>query len=390
MLPQAFALGAPLIQRPLPSFLLLRVVLTALFVFSVARPAKAHDAFELTTTGRLTPTELTLVTISTRGCGLAFLDPRRPLGTSFSPDELPRLAPSLEAAGRDLFELSQRGVRMVPLSVKAELTVEQELQLTTVYPAPNAGPLHVLAKHVQTLGSGYADAFTLTQTRPDAVLGIAVFTSDAAELSVDVLDVAASAGAPQLDASSKAQISFGRTFLLGVEHILTGYDHLLFLAGVLLGCRRGRSMVAFASAFTVAHSITLALAALDVVSLPASLVEPLIAASVVLVGIQNLLRPDTPPARSTLCFGFGLVHGFGFAGALRELGLGQNGASIALPLVGFNLGVEAGQLLVVAVLLPLLLQVRKSAAFSRVALPAASWVVAAAGALWLVDRTLLS
>jgi hydrogenase/urease accessory protein HupE len=377
-------------QGLLRAHFLLRFVLAALFVFSVARTAAAHDPFELTTVGRLTPTELTLVTTSTRGCALALTDPRRPRGASFAPEELPRLTPSLEVAGRNLFELTQHGVRILPLSVKAELTVEQELQLTVVYPAPNAGPLQVLARHVQTLGIDYANAFTLTQERPAAVLGAAVFTSDAAQLSVDVLDRVAPSATPPLGSSGKAHISFGRTFVLGIEHILAGYDHLLFLAGLLIACRRARAMAAIVTAFTLAHSITLALAALDVVSFPASLVEPLIAASIVLVGVENLLLKHAPPARTALCFGFGLVHGFGFAGALRELGLGQNGAPIALPLLGFNLGVEAGQLLVVAVLLPLLLCLRKSPALSRIALPAASLAVAVAGAWWLVDRTLLS
>lgn len=370
---------------------LLRLVLTTLFVFSVARTAAAHDPFELTTVGRLTPRELTLVTTSTRGCALALAAPRRPRGSSFAPEELARLSPSLEAAGRDLFELSQHGARLLPLRAKAELTAEQELQLTVVYPAPAAGPLQVLARHVQTLGAGYANAFTLTQELPAAVLGVAVFTSDAAELSIDVLGrVTPSVAPPPLGATGKARIGFGRTFLLGIEHILAGYDHLLFLAGLLLACRQARAMAAIVTAFTLAHSLTLALAALDVVSFPASLVEPLIAASIVLVGVENLLRRGAPPARTALCFAFGLVHGFGFAGALRELGLGQNGAPIALPLLGFNLGVEAGQLLVVAVLLPLLLLLRKRPSLSRIALPAASLAVAAAGTVWLVDRTLLS
>jgi hydrogenase/urease accessory protein HupE len=374
----------------LRALFLFRLVLTTLFVFSVARTAAAHDPFELTTVGRLTPSELTLVTTSTRGCALALTDPPRARRASFAPDELPRLTPSLEAAGRNLFELTQHGVLILPLSAKVELTVEQELQLTVVYPAPTAGPLRVLAKHVQALGPGYANAFTLTQELPAAVLGVAVFTSDDAQLSVDVLDHVATPATPPLGAARPPHIGFGRTFLLGIEHILAGYDHLLFLAGLLLACRQARAMAAIVTAFTVAHSLTLALAALDVVSFPARLVEPLIAASIVLVGVENLLRRGAPPARTALCFAFGLVHGFGFAGALRELGLGQNGAPIALPLLGFNLGVEAGQLLVVAVLLPLLLLLRKRPSLSRIALPAASLAVAAAGTVWLVDRTLLS
>jgi hypothetical protein len=116
----------------------------------------------------------------------------------------------------------------------------------------------------------------------------------------------------------------------------------------------------------------------------------LIAASIVFVGIENLVRRDAAPARVALCFAFGLVHGLGFAGALRDLGLGQRGTSIALPLLGFNLGVEAGQLLVVAVLLPALLLLRRKPNLARWVLPTASVCVATAGGYWLLDRTFFS
>lgn len=145
-------------------------------------------------------------------------------------------------------------------------------------------------------------------------------------------------------------------------------------------------MLLIVTTFTIAHSITLVLAALEWIVLPATVVEPLIAASIMWVGIENLLRGDTPPLRAPLCFAFGLVHGFGFAGALRELGLGQSGTPIALPLLGFNLGVEAGQLLVVAVVLPALLLLRKQPHVSRWVLAIASACIAAAGGYWLLSE----
>lgn len=334
---------------------------------------------------------MTLVTTATRGCALALLDPSSPRGTAFAPEELPRFAAGLEAAAAQLFEVTQNGRRLAARSVKAELTVEAEVRLTVVYPAPAAGPLAIVARHVQTLGPAYASALTLTQAEPAAVLGTAVFTSDAPELRVLVLGTAPAAGSSASRSASPApRISLARTFVLGVEHILLGFDHLLFLAGLLIACRRARPMLLIVTTFTVAHSITLVAGALDWVVLPASVVEPLIAASIVLIGIENLVRRDPPPMRIALCFAFGLVHGLGFAGALRELGLGRGGASIALPLLGFNLGVEAGQLLVVAVLLPALLLLRKKTHLARWVLPAASVCVVAAGAYWLLDRTFLT
>lgn len=371
-------------------FLLLRSLLCLLFFFTLAPPAAAHDPFELTTTGDVSPTGMTLVTTATRGCAATLLDPRS-RGPAFAPEELSRLAPRLEAVATQLFDVTQNGRRLTARSAKVELTVEAEVQLTVVYPAPAVGPLAIVARHVQALGPAYASALTLTQNDAAAVLGTAVFTSDAPELVVQVRGPAPPHTQPiPREDSNEARIGFARSFVLGVEHILAGLDHLLFLAGLLVACRKARSMLAIVTAFTVAHSITLALAALDWVVLPTSVVEPVIAASIVLVGVENLVRKDTPPARAALCFAFGLVHGFGFAGALRELGLGKGGTPIALPLLGFNLGVEAGQLLVVAVLLPAVLLLRKKPRVSRWLLPTASACVAAAGGYWLLDRTLLS
>jgi hydrogenase/urease accessory protein HupE len=174
---------------------------------------------------------------------------------------------------------------------------------------------------------------------------------------------------------------------LGIEHILTGYDHLLFLAGLLLACRRFGSMVVIITSFTLAHSLSLALATFEVVALPARVVEPLIAASILYVGVENLLRRDRESrGRWLLTFAFGLVHGLGFASVLRDLGIGEAGRGAIWPLIGFNAGVESGQLVVAAVLLPALLWARRFPKFERRLLPVLSGLVALAGLCWLVDR----
>ncbi|MFM8890435.1 MAG: HupE/UreJ family protein [Planctomycetia bacterium] len=135
-------------------------------------------------------------------------------------------------------------------------------------------------------------------------------------------------------------------FLLGVEHILVGYDHILFLLALIV-VSRPRELVSLVTAFTVAHSITLALATLGWVNLPATLVETAIAATIVYTAAENFWITDTA-GRWKTTFAFGLVHGFGFAGVLRDLGLPTDGFVRAL--VAFNLGVEAGQLAIVAAL----------------------------------------
>lgn len=185
----------------------------------------------------------------------------------------------------------------------------------------------------------------------------------------------------------------------GVHHILIGYDHLAFLISLLLPATllRDRSgwrpqprlrpvmlgVLGLVTAFTAAHSMTLSLAALGLVTPSSRAVEIAIAASVVLAALNNL-RPVVTRRLWIVALGFGLVHGFGFAGALGELGLPDKDRLLSL--VAFNLGVELGQLAVVAVVLPLLFVVRKRAWYSRLAMPVASLAIAALGAWWLVAR----
>ncbi len=185
----------------------------------------------------------------------------------------------------------------------------------------------------------------------------------------------------------------GRFFRLGMEHIFTGWDHLAFLLGLLLLGGSLSRLAGIVSSFTLAHSVTLGLAALGVVTIPSSIVEPAIAASVVAVAAENLwaLRPggdasarvaEAVRRRWRLTFCFGLVHGFGFASALQELALPR--AALAAGLVSFNLGVETGQLLVILAAVPLLRLVRRRAV-ARV--PATlSWALAGLGVLWLGER----
>jgi len=187
----------------------------------------------------------------------------------------------------------------------------------------------------------------------------------------------------------------------GVWHIWIGYDHILFLLSLLLPAvlmRERRQWLPVArfgdafwdvfkivTAFTVAHSITLSLAALGVISLPSRLVESAIAASVLLAASNNLL-PLVGGKRWVVAFAFGLIHGFGFAGVLAELGLPRD--ALVLALVGFNLGVEAGQLAVVAAFLPLAYYLRASWFYRRVVLFGGSLAIVAVAMVWLLERSL--
>ena len=175
----------------------------------------------------------------------------------------------------------------------------------------------------------------------------------------------------------------GSFFLLGVHHILSGYDHLLFLLCLLLPGGRLLALAKIITAFTVAHSVTLTLAVLQIVSLPDRLIEAVIGLSIAFVAAENLWLRPTTSRRWMVSFAFGLVHGFGFSTALRELGLPAQG--LLLSLFGFNAGVETGQALVVAICLPLLLLLRRTRWEGR-AVASASLAILVIGLVLFVER----
>jgi hypothetical protein len=186
---------------------------------------------------------------------------------------------------------------------------------------------------------------------------------------------------------------------LGVHHIFAGIDHLLFLVALLLPSvlvRRGKEWIPapnfraalvdvlkIVTSFTLAHSITLSLSALNVLRLPSRFVESGIAASVVLAAVNNLIRV-LDEDRWTAAFALGLLHGFGFSATLMDLGLPRK--NLLLTLFGFNCGVEIGQMCVVAAFLPLAYLARRSPLYRIVGLVSGSVVIAAIASIWLVER----
>jgi hydrogenase/urease accessory protein HupE len=177
---------------------------------------------------------------------------------------------------------------------------------------------------------------------------------------------------------------------LGIEHILTGYDHLLFLLSLLVITQRFWPALKIITFFTLAHSITLALASFNVIDFPSSIVEPLIAITIVYVALENIWRGEQVKGREWLTFFFGLIHGFGFASVLREMNIGDNEGGILLPLFSFNLGVELGQISVAALVLPVIWWLHRKPRVDRWLAPACSMLTGMAGTYWLIERTLLS
>lgn len=164
--------------------------------------------------------------------------------------------------------------------------------------------------------------------------------------------------------SSHPPSSAASFFPLGVEHIATGYDHLLFLLALILCGGNLKSLIKIITAFTLAHSMTLGAAALGMVSLPSALVEAVIALSIAYVAFENLFPRFAISRRWTISFLFGLVHGFGFSSVLQEIGLPKD--SLVWALLNFNLGVEVGQLVAVLITLPALLWLNKQTHAQRV------------------------
>jgi hydrogenase/urease accessory protein HupE len=253
---------------------------------------------------------------------------------------------------------------------------------------PPVGHLSLRSLVLGRLPPGHRDYISVSLGSGNLLLERLVGANDG-PVSV-ALPPTADPGSPDQTAPERHTPTFWGFLRLGIAHIWTGYDHLLFLFGLLLVCRSFRSIIGIISCFTLAHSITLALATLGIVNLPGRLVEPAIAASIFYVGVENLARRGAEPkGRWALTFGFGLIHGFGFASALQELGIGRNGHGIAMPLFTFNLGVEIGQITIAAIVLPIVWQLRKNAGFVRYGVPILSAVVALAGLYWFLQRTVL-
>jgi hydrogenase/urease accessory protein HupE len=203
---------------------------------------------------------------------------------------------------------------------------------------------------------------------------------------------------PQQDyvlGSHQSVASVVRQFLIqGVYHIFTGPDHILFIIGLLLLGGTLKQLLKIVTAFTVVHSVTLCLSALNILSPPARIIEPTIALSIVFVGVHSIVmrkkhpgEKSLPDARLLFAFGFGFIHGFGFANALRELELPRQ--ALVAALFAFNLGVECGQACIVVTVAPLLaLLHRQNNRIARRFVTAGSLAVIAAGGFWFVQRVL--
>lgn len=189
-------------------------------------------------------------------------------------------------------------------------------------------------------------------------------------------------GTTEAGGSAGRNSAWSDFLLLGMEHILTGYDHLLFLLALLLGKQSFKQYAATITAFTIAHSITLSLAVLGIVTIPSKWVELTIALSICYVAVENIVRKEISH-RALITFLFGLVHGLGFAGILSEMDIPTT--NLALSLISFNVGIEIVQIVLVLLLLPLLGLLQRSS-WQRMSLTVCSTAIVAIGAFWSIER----
>ena len=275
------------------------------------------------------------------------------------------------------------GVLMSPAEIRCQLDELKNVELFLSWPNPQFKKLEMDFLVIRQLTPGHRMFLTLQNPSGETIAErLLSQSSTLVTIQLDATTTATTATA----STNAPPPTFAGFLKLGVEHILTGYDHLLFLFALLVVTRDFKSALKVITCFTIAHSITLGVATFDLLHLSSRIVEPLIAVTIVYVGVENILARGDPHGRWMLTFAFGLIHGFGFASVLREMGVGAHSGGVAMPLFSFNLGVELGQLAVAVIALPIIWQLRKKETFLRRGVPVCSVIVAVLGAFWLVER----
>jgi hydrogenase/urease accessory protein HupE len=354
-------------------------ILVILFSLLSLQDAAAHDPglSSLTIRQRTKGLEATVTLAVKDAVQLAELDENH--DGAVSQVEFTRGQSRLEAVLSRQIVIAADGKVAKDSSIHSRLDGNNNVEVCLNFHAIGFSSLEIQSKILASLPLGHRQYLQIQNSRGETIFE-RLLSAAADRATVQMPDATSSI------AAFEAVRSFANFLSLGVKHILTGYDHLLFLLGLLLVARGFFSSLGTITSFTIAHSITLAVATLQVGQIPSRIVEPLIAASIVFVGIENLLRGDIPTARRMVAFGFGLIHGFGFASALREAGIGSGTGGILLPLFSFNLGVELGQIMVAAIALPIIWKLRENPMFIARWAPACSAAVVLLGSFWFVQR----
>jgi hydrogenase/urease accessory protein HupE len=366
----------PALLTVCPCRAVLCLILLAMATFTV----HAHDPGLSTATVRLQTRKLEAVLVFSVRDVAVLVDLDKDRDGELSKEELAEGAAELQKTVGQALEVKFDGEPAKASDARCRFDESDNASVYLSFPVRSFSNLVVRSTWLKRLPPGHRQFFSLENPNGE-VLAERMLSATADTVTVQ-MDGAGTQ--PEL-----AKNSFVDFLVLGVKHIWTGYDHLLFLFGLLIVTRNFVSSLKIITCFTIAHSLTLAVATLSLVQISSRIVEPLIAASIVYVGVENLLRGDDPKGRWLLTFAFGLIHGFGFASVLRELGVGANGSGITVPLVSFNLGVELGQIAVAALALPVIWKLRTNPVFIYRWVPACSFLVVLLGGYWFVQRVWL-
>ncbi len=357
-------------------FSMLKKISIFLTLFLWSSFSLAHEPFEITATARVLPNQISINLLITDTTAAKLCLPDKSV-SKLHDSELEQFYVEIEGCVATMLSLKMGETLLTPTRQEVKLSEEKDLDATIYYVPVQASELLIEATYLARLDENYGS--TLTATSEHEFLAQKFLQGENRTLLLKLGDS---------EALSPQRESFGSFVLLGIEHIVLGFDHLLFLAGLLVLGRQWKYLIAVITAFTIAHSMTLVLSALGLIFLPGRLVEACIAASIVYVAVENLWlihKDQQPKWRWLLAFLFGLLHGFGFAGALQETGMISDG-NLLIPLAGFNIGVELGQLAIAAIVLPPFLVILRNQLMRRWLPSSISCVVGIFGLYWLADR----
>ena len=332
----------------------LRCLLALFIILAVTPSARAHPLAQNAMWVVFAPDRIRVaVNVSVREIGIAQQVPAT--DGNFDRDELDAAAKrdgdyllrhlTLAAEGR---ELAGRVVKVTPPATIGTNTEQTFYQYEIEYPLTAAPPARIAFRQEMLREFSYAPGQSW-----DVSYVLRLKRSDTPEVTTGLLRGQATTEFPTGFDDASAQVDAARTFRdylrHGVWHILTGYDHLLFVTALVLATMSFWEMVKVIAAFTVAHTLTLVLSVLNIFRLPPWIVEPVISASIVFVAVENIVWPNRTRGwlRLGVAFGFGLVHGLGFAGGLLDAMEGLPRLGLGIALLSFSLGVEIGHQLVV-------------------------------------------
>lgn len=339
--------------------------------------AYGHDPFEVTSNIRIEKDALEIEVTMLAENALLIANNGKQVTQPLNQEVTAEQKAVMQNAVSRLFTVTLDSTPLQPTDVQFAISDENDAVFSLQYPRPAAGSLVVDAIHLSILGEGHTNALTFTQNGATMAGGLRILHSADTIAQVHVAPFTSDF---HQQTGDSALSTFKQFFVLGFEHILEGLDHLLFLAGVLIVCKGVKDVLILVTSFTVAHSLTLFLTAVNALTLPAIIVEPLIAASIVFIGLDNVFLPRNTRLRYILTFIFGLIHGLGFSAALQSMDIAQNNHFLVV-IASFNLGVEAVQVLLALVILPFLIGLHRTR-FHQAVVKLVSLAISVMGFFW--------